>query len=353
MGSENNTENSLAAKFSNLAAIKKQQAAEYQAKEKAERDRNNILLRWKAIRDGTVLEDESTQAELELYASVSDLSLLALDDEGHICLLSSLQKEEQEKQAQPASQESSQSDENTTLSEEEQQQAAMQRRQALAAALAASRKSEGGEATTDANTASAPMSEKEPVSTEEEQREEVPIPSIPVPNPLSPNEEPEDNTPINEDAKVLRIENIGINEARVYISAKSNPDTNECAYGLYVEQGYGESRQVFIQGERLYNISPKNMAFRAATVALTPYSRLGQPIRQVYLFIDHDLGWDLMKNSWNLVTEAYSLDAETYCQTFKACAGRDVTIRIAPAEASGVGQMKANDICESLIHTPN
>lgn len=68
MGSENNTENSLAAKFSNLAAIKKQQAAEYQAKEKAERDRNNILLRWKAIRDGTVLEDESTQAELELYA---------------------------------------------------------------------------------------------------------------------------------------------------------------------------------------------------------------------------------------------------------------------------------------------
>lgn len=78
---------SLSERFDELARQKKIQAAEYRAKEKAERDKNNILLRWSAIRNGTQLDDELTDKELEIYASVDgDLSLLGLDEEGHICL---------------------------------------------------------------------------------------------------------------------------------------------------------------------------------------------------------------------------------------------------------------------------
>ena len=88
---------SLSERFDELARQKKIQAAEYRAKEKAERDKNNILLRWSAIRNGTQLDDELTDKELEIYASVDgDLSLLGLDEEGHICLLSSLKKPEAE-----------------------------------------------------------------------------------------------------------------------------------------------------------------------------------------------------------------------------------------------------------------
>lgn len=341
---------SIGAKFNNLAAIKKQQAAEYQAKEKAERDRNNILLRWKAIRNGTVLSDESTQAELELYASVSDISLLGLDDEGHICLLSSLQKDQQEEkpQEQPKPELSEKPPEQSGQDNAVFETAAQQRRAALAAAMKAAQQTTepagedaAAEAADDAQT---PHTEEE-VSGDNGSSVQLPA--------FQEESDEEDATPVNEDAMVLRVENIGVNEARIYIVAKSNPDTNESAYGLYVEQGYGENRQVFVQGERVFNSSAKNMAFRAAMVALTPYSRLGQPIRQVYVFMERELGWILMKNSWNLVTEAYSLDAETYCQTFKACAGRDVTIRFAPAEAHSIGQKKANDICDTLIHIPN
>lgn len=350
MDDQTNKDTSISAKFNNLAAVKKQQAAEFQAREKAERDKNNILLRWKAIRNGTVLADESTQAELELYASVSDISLLGLDDEGHICLLSSLQKDGQEKKAEepPKPEEPEKQPEQQAEEKAVYETAAQQRRAALAAAMKAAQQ----DAEQHNGTAPSSISEDaaEKPATDEEAPDDV---ETPMQMPADQEDVVEDTTPVNEAAKVLRIENIGVNEARIYIVAKSNPDTNESAYGVYVEQGYGEFRRVFVQGERLYNTSAKNLAFRAAMVALTPYSRLGQPIRQVYIFIDRELGWILMQNSWNLVTEAYSMDAETYCQTFKACAGRDVTIRIAPAEAHSVGQKKANDICDTLIHTPN
>lgn len=351
--------NEIAKKFNDLAAIKKQQAAEFQAREKAERDKSNILLRWKAIRNGTVLADESTQAELELYASVDDISLLSLDENGHICLLSSLQKNDQQAgKDNPTNtqEEPPKSAEETQQEEEVQETEAQKRRAALAAAIKASQAT--GATHEEVAAPETNGSEPEQVETavpdsdlgQEPESETAEPQEQPEPEEA---EEPEDNTPINEDAKVMRVENIGINEARVYIAAKSNADTNESAYGIYVEQGYGESRQVFVQGERMFNTSAKTMAFRAVTAALTPYSRLGQPIRQVYVFMDRELGWVLMQNSWNTVTEAYSLDAETYCQVFKACAGRDVTIRFAPAKAHSLGQKEANNICETLIHTPN
>ena len=308
---KNEDERNLSTRFSDLAAIKKKQAAEYQAKEKEERDKNNILLRWRAIRNGAVMEDENTQAELELYASVDDISQLGLDENGHICLLSSLQSTE------PKVSESK--------SDTGEDQAAQQRREALAAALSASHKEDAVPETA--------MSEEE--SADEQ--------------PESPEEE---DISVADGVKVLRVEDLGVNEARVYIAARYNPDTQEGAYGLYVEQGYGETRQAFLQAERLYNTTAKSMAFRAATAALTPYSRIGQPIRRVTIYIDRDLGWHLMKNSWSLVTEAFTLDAEAYCQVFKSCAGRDVAIRFAPAESSSIGQKQANEMVEKLIHTP-
>lgn len=321
---QSDDERNLSARFNNLAAIKKKQAAEYQAKEKAERDKNNILLRWRAIRNGAVMEDENTQAELELYASVDDISQLGLDENGHICLLSSLQKGEPDM---------SQSQEHTTVDP-----AAQQRKEALAAALSVSHKED---------------SVHESVESEEESADEEP--EAPDEKPEAPDEEPEapdEEFVVAENVKVLRVEDLGVNEARVYIATRYNPDTHEGAYGLYVEQGYGETRQAFLQGERLHNTTAKNMAFRAVTVALTPYSRIGQPIRKVTIYIDRDLGWHLMKNSWSLVTEAFNLDAEAYCQVFKSCAGRDVTIRFAPAESPSNGQAQANDMVEKLIQTP-
>lgn len=313
---EENANKNLSEKFSDLAAIKKQQAAEYQAKEKAERDKNNILMRWRAIRNGSVMEDDSTQAELELYASVDDISQLALDENGHICLLSSLQQSEKDEDISTDS-----SADNDAIAEA----AAQRRKDALTAALSVSNQ-DGAKPETDADAKNEGDS--------------------------LPDSDGEDDIPVADGARVLRVENLGVNEARVFIATRYNPDTQEAAYGLCVEQGYGETRQAFLQGERAYNTTAKSMAFRAATAALTPYGRLGQPVRRVTIYMDRDLGWVLMQNSWSLVTEAYTLDAEAYCQAFKACAGRDVNIRFAPAESSADGQKQANEMVEKLIHTP-
>lgn len=337
---EDNREKKLSERFSDLAAIKKQQAAEFQAKEKAERDKNNLLLRWKAIRNGTVMEDDSTQAELELFASVDDISQLGLDENGHICLLSSLPQNAEEAQMhQQMYNEAPQK----SISEESAEMAAQQRREALTAALAVSRKEafDKGEP-------------EQPLTEEVRELSGLMQSKVEETNIQQPVEvETEDNNvPVNVDARVLRVENLAVNESRVYIATQYNSVSQESSYGLYVEQGYGETRQAFVQGERLFNMSVKNMAFRAAMTALTPYARIGQPIRQVCIFMDRELGWELAKNSWQLTTEAFSLDAEAYCQIFKSCVSRNVVVRFAPAEANSVGQKTANEIAKQLIHTP-
>ena len=76
------------------------------------------------------------------------------------------------------------------------------------------------------------------------------------------------------------------------------------------------------------------------------------PIHDVVIFVNRDDGWVLMQNSWNTVTEAYTLDAENYCQTFKSCAGRGVSVRMAPAESHSRGQQIARELVEAIIQTP-
>lgn len=331
---------SLSERFDELARQKKIQAAEYRAKEKAERDKNNILLRWSAIRNGTQLDDELTDKELEIYASVDgDLSLLGLDEEGHICLLSSLKKSEAETgesgqvfaDIQPTGETQSEKGLSGESTDAMLDAAAKQRKAALAAALAtAKNESSEGVSTPVATTTT----------------------SVDDTGTANMDNEIDDGVPVNEDVKVIRVENIGVSEARVYLCVAENPDSQECAYGFYVEQGYGETRQSYTQCEKMYGIGRNRMLFRAAASILSPYIRIGQPIHDVVIFVNRDDGWVLMQNSWNTVTEAYTLDAENYCQTFKSCAGRGVSVRMAPAESHSRGQRIARELVEAIIQTP-
>ena len=102
----------------------------------------------------------------------------------------------------------------------------------------------------------------------------------------------------------------------------------------------------------MYGIGRNRMLFRAAASILSPYTRIGQPIHDVVIFVNRDDGWVLLQNSWNTVTEAYTLDAENYCQTFKSCAGRGVSVRMAPAESHSRGQRIARELVEAIIQTP-
>lgn len=334
---------SLSERFDELARQKKIQAAEYRAKEKAERDKNNILLRWSAIRNGTQLDDELTDKELEIYASVDgDLSLLGLDEEGHICLLSSLKKPEAETgesgqvfaDIQPTGETQSEKGLSGESTDAMLDAAAKQRKAALAAALATAKK----ESREDDS-----VSEADSVVT---------TTSVDSTKTAAVTSEIDDSVPVNENVKVLRVENIGVSEARVYLCVAENPDSQECAYGFYVEQGYGETRQSYTQCEKMYGIGRNRMLFRAAASILSPYTRIGQPIHDVVIFVNRDDGWVLMQNSWNTVTEAYTLDAENYCQTFKSCAGRGVSVRMAPAESHSRGQRIARELVEAIIQTP-
>lgn len=331
---------SLSERFDELARQKKIQAAEYRAKEKAERDKNNILLRWSAIRNGTQLDDELTDKELEIYASVDgDLSLLGLDEEGHICLLSSLKKPEAETgesgqvfaDIQPTGETQSEKGLSEESTDAMLDAAAKQRKAALAAALATAKKESSEGVST-------------PVA--------ITTTSVDDTGTANMDNEIDDGVPVNEDIKVIRVENIGVSEARVYLCVAENPDSQECAYGFYVEQGYGETRQSYTQCEKMYGIRRNRMLFRAAASILSPYTRIGQPIHDVVIFVNRDDGWVLMQNSWNTVTEAYTLDAENYCQTFKSCAGRGVSVRMAPAESHSRGQRIARELVEAIIQTP-
>lgn len=331
---------SLSERFDELARQKKIQAAEYRAKEKAERDKNNILLRWSAIRNGTQLDDELTDKELEIYASVDgDLSLLGLDEEGHICLLSSLKKPEAETgesgqvfaDIQPTGETQSEKGLSGESTDAMLDAAAKQRKAALAAALATAKKESSEGVST-------------PVATT--------TTSVDDTGTANMDNEIDDGVPVNEDIKVIRVEDIGVNEARVYLCVAENPDSQECAYGFYVEQGYGETRQSYTQCEKMYGIGRNRMLFRAAASILSPYTRIGQSIHDVVIFVNRDDGWVLMQNSWNTVTEAYTLDAENYCQTFKSCAGRGVSVRMAPAESHSRGQRIARELVEAIIQTP-
>lgn len=331
---------SLSERFDELARQKKIQAAEYRAKEKAERDKNNILLRWSAIRNGTQLDDELTDKELEIYASVDgDLSLLGLDEEGHICLLSSLKKPEAETgesgqvfaDIQPTGETQSEKGLSGESTDAMLDAAAKQRKAALAAALTTAKKELGEDVSTPGATATTSVDDTGTVN-------------MPDGN--------DEGVPVNEDVKVIRVENIGVSEARVYLCVAENPDSQECAYGFYVEQGYGETRQSYTQCEKIYGIGRNRMLFRAAASILSPYTRIGQPIHDVVIFVNRDDGWVLMQNSWNTVTEAYTLDAENYCQTFKSCAGRGVSVRMAPAESHSRGQRIARELVEAIIQTP-
>lgn len=265
--------------------------------------------------------------------------MLGLDEEGHICLLSSLKKPEAETgesgqvfaDIQPTGETQSEKGLSGESTDAMLDAAAKQRKAALAAALATAKKELGEDVSTPGATATTSVDDTGTVN-------------MPDGN--------DEGVPVNEDVKVIRVENIGVSEARVYLCVAENPDSQECAYGFYVEQGYGETRQSYTQCEKMYGIGRNRMLFRAAASILSPYTRIGQPIHDVVIFVNRDDGWVLLQNSWNTVTEAYTLDAENYCQTFKSCAGRGVSVRMAPAESHSRGQRIARELVEAIIQTP-
>lgn len=348
MDNENKEPKSISERFQNLAAEKTAAGEEIDKKvkaEEAEKLKKNVLVRWNSFINGTIEDDDYTDKELELFETVDDESLLTLDDEGHLCLLSEVQAKTAEDKLKDAvatiPENDSSADTNDAL-----KQAAASRRIALRNSHAELNRIIGEEGVDFGDEEQFPGESLFPPPTKEptdENAEDSALPEAPI----------EENVPVDESMKVLRLEDIGFDEARIYISTAENTLTGEQSYGAYLEQGYGQNRIVFTCGERGYGLSKSTMAYRAAALLLNRFTMRGQPIVDVTIFMEHDLGWELRQNSWALVTDAYNADADLYSQTFRSCSGNNVKVRIAPAEGHGPGQEMAKHIAEQIDKTPS
>lgn len=303
---DNQQKVSISEKFRRLDEQKKEAARRYKEEQKAEQMNNNVFARFNAIRNGT-LDDAATEEELELFASVDDPNLLTLDENGHLCLASTVKKDTTVY---------SQHKETETSAANRELNALLDARKAASA----SGEQPGGELL-------------ESKAAEDAQDREEP--------------------PVQEgDAQILRVEDLAFNEARIYISFAENEKTREHACGICIQQGSGETRKVTVQGERIYGKSQTVMAYRAGILALGIFTQPGQAIKDITIFMPKDLGWELAQNSWNLVTQAYDLDADLYSQTFKMCVAQGVKIHMAPGEDHGHFQGIARKLAEALVRNP-
>lgn len=131
-------------------------------------------------------------------------------------------------------------------------------------------------------------------------------------------------------ARVLRVEDLDMTKARVYIAMDGNETSEECAYAYVLDQGFGNFRSLNIGGERIRGRNRQQMAFRAMSAVLNRYAYAVQPVKEVTVFIENEAGWVIEQNSYDSKTMSYDEDAENYTKTFLRCHNRGIRVILAP-----------------------
>ena len=150
-------------------------------------------------------------------------------------------------------------------------------------------------------------------------------------------------------AGILRIEDLDITKARVYLALAHNDINDECAYAYVIDQGYGSYRTLSMGGERMQNRNEQTMAFRAMSSVLTKYAFLVQPVNEITVFMENELGWMIEQNSYELSTAAFEEEAENYVKNFLRCRNRGIHIRLAPGLGTSTYANMAKETALKLL----
>lgn len=380
-------------KFRSMAQEKttaSEKARKERERQTEEQIRNSIVARAIALKSGRPVEkDDMIDKELEILAFVKpeEYYKLAFDEDGHLCMKDDLLNripDASEIQPVPAEEQApdSASENPETRNDEGSNEEIGALGIGMGAALREAYRATYGpkqEILSHLENMGLPDSDKTPVSPGTQpaltqlntavdfasgQEQELSMPGIDFVSKAErgggeteiafPQKQEEDDVgiPVDESVRVLRVEDIDFDEARIYLAVCHDTVMNESAYGALVEQSYGENRYSFVCGERSKNTDIKTAAYRAAIALLRRYSIMGQVVTNVTIFAPHEIGWMLTQNSWKVLTDSQNEDAALYSQTFRACTSSNIKIRIATTEALAPGQMIANEVAATLLAVP-
>ena len=138
-------------------------------------------------------------------------------------------------------------------------------------------------------------------------------------------------------------------KARVYIALAGNEANEESAYAYVLDQGFGSYRTLSIGGERARGKELQTMAFRAMSAVLSKYAFVVQPVREITVFIDNEVGWIIEQNSYETRTVSYDEDAENYSKTFLRCHNRGIQVNLAPGLGRSTYANLARETAQNLL----
>lgn len=153
-----------------------------------------------------------------------------------------------------------------------------------------------------------------------------------------------------EDIDVLMVETMSYSEAKLYIATAYNAETNESAYGYYLEQGSGRDKRFIVGGEKYLDVLEEPLGYLAAAQGISLYASNAGEIKDVTILSNRDISWNLYHNSWQVEDgNSYPEEAGVYSQYFVMCSNQGVEIHITFEEVDDYGYQFAKNIAEALV----